>query len=50
MQQKERQAFTEVDARQSLPDLERGLVATWAREGTFEQSLANRQGGPRFVF
>ena len=50
MQQKEGVTFSEVDPRQSLPDLERGLVGAWAREGTFEQSLANREGKPRFVF
>ncbi len=50
MQQQERTVFSEVDPRQSLPDLERELVAAWAREGTFEQSLANRDGRPRFVF
>lgn len=50
MKQQERTAFAEVDARQSLPDLERGLAGAWAREGTFEQSLANREGAPRFVF
>ncbi|MGH7921848.1 MAG: class I tRNA ligase family protein, partial [Candidatus Dormibacteraceae bacterium] len=50
MQQQEKAAFRAVDARQKLPDLEQELVATWAREGTFEQSLARRQGAPRFVF
>ncbi|HVB76908.1 MAG TPA: isoleucine--tRNA ligase [Candidatus Nitrosotalea sp.] len=33
-----------------LPDLELGVMSLWEREGTFAQSLALRQGRPRFVF
>ncbi|HZU15051.1 MAG TPA: isoleucine--tRNA ligase [Candidatus Dormibacteraeota bacterium] len=45
-----RKTFEEVTARPDLPALERQIVERWEREGTFEESLARRRGGPRFVF
>ena len=47
--QKER-TFREVDPKQSLPDLEREILALWSQECTFERSLAERRDGPRFTF
>jgi isoleucyl-tRNA synthetase len=49
MQTKKR-TFEDVASRVSLPDLERRMMELWAREGTFERSLAQRRGAPRFVF
>ncbi|HEX4216076.1 MAG TPA: isoleucine--tRNA ligase [Candidatus Dormibacteraeota bacterium] len=50
MQTQRREAFDGVDPRAKLPDVERQIRDRWEREGTFERSLANREGAPRFVF
>jgi isoleucyl-tRNA synthetase len=50
MRMQTKKAFGDVSARPSLPELEREIVALWEREGTFEASLAQRRGGPRWVF
>ncbi|MDQ6774201.1 MAG: class I tRNA ligase family protein, partial [Candidatus Dormibacteraeota bacterium] len=48
--QTEKSTFAAVDPRQSLPELERSVAGIWAEEGTFQRSLAQREGRPRFVF
>src|SRR5215472_4802229 len=50
MRMQTKKAFEEVTARPDLPGLEREIVALWEREGTFAASLAQRRGGPRWVF
>jgi isoleucyl-tRNA synthetase len=42
--------FEEVATRPSLPEMEREVMEIWAADGTFERSLEQRRGGPRFVF
>jgi isoleucyl-tRNA synthetase len=46
----EKTLFEPVSSRVDLPALEREVAATWHREQTFEQSLKQREGRPRFVF
>jgi len=45
-----KKVFEEVPSRVDLPALERELMETWAREGTFARSLELRRDAPRFVF
>jgi isoleucyl-tRNA synthetase len=45
-----RKMFEEVASRPSLPEMEREIIELWARDRTFERTLEQRQGGPRFVF
>jgi isoleucyl-tRNA synthetase len=42
--------FHDVSPKQKLPDLEREIMRLWAEEGTYQRSLAHREGGPRWVF
>src|SRR6202162_302397 len=42
--------FEAVNPKVSFPELEKELIATWKREGTFQKSLELRSGRPRFVF
>src|SRR5579884_1716500 len=49
-QMQTKKTFEEVTAKPDLPAVERQIVERWEREGTFEESLARRRGGPRFVF
>jgi isoleucyl-tRNA synthetase len=42
--------FEAVNQKVSFPELEKELMAKWKEEGTFQQSLALREGKPRFVF
>jgi isoleucyl-tRNA synthetase len=48
--QTNKKVFEEVDSRVKLPALEQEVADLWRREGTFEKSLAQREGAPRFVF
>src|ERR1051326_5129005 len=43
-------AFDQVTARPDLPQVEREVMELWEREGTYEASLRQREGGPRWVF
>ena len=45
-----KKAFEDVGSRVSFPQLEEELVRRWAEEGTFEATLRQSQGQPRFVF
>jgi isoleucyl-tRNA synthetase len=45
-----KKVFEDVSPRVHLPDRERELVELWRREGTFQESLAQRADGPRWVF
>ena len=45
-----KRVFEPVTSRPHLPDLERQVMELWESEGTFQQSLALREGAPRFVF
>ncbi len=42
--------FKEVDTRVSFPKLEENVLDFWKKEKIFEKSLANREGGQRYVF
>src|SRR5919202_181539 len=50
MRMQTKRAFQDVNPRVRLPDLERELVDLWSAEGTFQKSLEQREGRPRFVF
>ncbi|MFT4122333.1 MAG: isoleucine--tRNA ligase [Microbacteriaceae bacterium] len=39
-----------VPASPRLPEIERGILAFWQRDGTFEASVAQREGCPEWVF
>ncbi len=45
-----KKVFEDVDPRVNLPTLERQVMERWQREGTFQASLAHREGRERFVF
>jgi isoleucyl-tRNA synthetase len=42
--------FDEVPTAVSFPELELKVLAFWKERGIFQQSLQQREGGPRFVF
>src|ERR1700674_3624936 len=42
--------FEKVDQKVSFPELEKQLMARWKDEGTFQKSIEQRAGKPRFVF
>jgi len=42
--------FEPVSPSVSFPELDRATLAFWDSRGIFEQSVAHRQGGPRFTF
>jgi isoleucyl-tRNA synthetase len=46
----EKTLFEPVGSRADLPAMERAVAETWRSEHTFEQSLKQREGRPRFVF
>ena len=43
-------SFKPVSSRVNLPQMETAVLAFWQKKDIFEQSVAQRQGGPRFVF
>ncbi|WP_255490706.1 isoleucine--tRNA ligase [Mumia sp. ZJ1417] len=43
-------AYHPVPAHVDLPAMERDVIALWESEGTFEESLARREGAPRWTF
>ncbi|HEY4026512.1 MAG TPA: class I tRNA ligase family protein, partial [Candidatus Dormibacteraeota bacterium] len=45
-----KRVFAEVSSRPNLPELEREIMDLWEREGTYEASLEQRRGAPRWVF
>jgi isoleucyl-tRNA synthetase len=42
--------FEAVTSRPHLPDIERRVIELWESEDTFQKSLDQREGAPRFVF
>jgi isoleucyl-tRNA synthetase len=50
MRMQTKRVFEPVTSRPHLPDLERRVMELWETEDTFRQSLALREGAPRFVF
>ena len=42
--------FQPVSSRVSFPDLEKRILEFWKREDVFDKSVAQREGGPRFIF
>ncbi len=41
--------FRPVSSRVSFPELEKGIIALWRQNNTFQRSVAAREGGPRFT-
>src|SRR5205807_5696326 len=50
MRMQTKRTFEDVTARPNLPEVERQIMERWEREGTFQASLAQREGASRFVF
>jgi isoleucyl-tRNA synthetase len=42
--------YEKVDQKVNFPELEKQLMARWKEEGTFQKSVEQRAGRPRFVF
>lgn len=42
--------FEDVPSGVKLPEMEVSMMQLWEREGTFQSSLAHRQGAPRYAF
>lgn len=42
--------FEPVDAKVNFPELEHGILEFWREEDVFARSLAQREGGPRWIF
>ncbi|HNU95237.1 MAG TPA: class I tRNA ligase family protein, partial [Bacillota bacterium] len=42
--------FRKVDAAMDFPRMERKILEQWKKDRVFEQSVARREGAPKFVF
>lgn len=42
--------YPEVNPQQNFPQLEKEIIATWAKNGTFKKSVEIRNASPEFVF
>src|SRR5205807_3519152 len=50
MHMQTKKVFEDVSPRMRPPDLEREVMELWREEGTFQKSLALREGCPRWIF
>ena len=41
--------FKPVSSKSSFPQMEEGILRFWAAHGTFQKSIANRQGAKEYV-